>query len=85
MKDDLLLYFRHIQKTQLELQGICCNLSLALMTKARACKGAGQEWRLGITFHAPGSVGEGMNPTFPSELPFWEFLEGNYRDQNSLD
>jgi len=33
------------------------------MTKARACKGAGQEGSLGVTSHALGSVGEceGMN------------------------
>jgi hypothetical protein len=42
---------------------LCRNLSLGLVTKAKACKGAGQEecgrvweWRL----------------TLPSELPFWE-------------
>jgi hypothetical protein len=36
--------------------------SLRLTIKARACKGAGQEWSLGVTFHAPKSVGgcEGM-------------------------
>jgi hypothetical protein len=41
----------------------CCNPSLGLTTKAKACKGAGQEecgrvweWRL----------------TLPSEFPFWE-------------
>jgi hypothetical protein len=40
---------------------LCHNLSLG--TKARAYKGAGQEWNLRVTFHAPGSVGEceGMN------------------------
>jgi hypothetical protein len=50
---------------------LCCNLSLGLMTKARACKGVGQEWSSGVTFHAPRNVGkcEGMNPTFPSEPP----------------
>ncbi len=44
------------------------------MTKARACEGVGQEWRSGVTFHAPGSVREceGMNLTLPNELPFWE-------------
>jgi hypothetical protein len=61
----------------------CCNLSLGLTTKAKACKGAGQEecermwgWKL----------------TFPTELPFWELefrwvpkpLESNCRGQNTL-
>jgi hypothetical protein len=42
----------------------CHNPSLGLMTKARACKVAGQEESSGITPHAPGNVGkcEGMNP-----------------------
>jgi hypothetical protein len=46
---------------------ICHNPSLGFMTKARACKGVGQEGSLGITFHAPGNVGkfEGMNPHTP--------------------
>jgi hypothetical protein len=35
-----------------------CNPSLGLATKARACKGVGQEGSLGITFQAPGRVGE---------------------------
>jgi hypothetical protein len=37
------------------------------MTKARACKVAGQEGSLGITLHAIGNVGkcEGMNPHTP--------------------
>jgi hypothetical protein len=71
------IVFGHITNTQ------CRNLSLGLMTKAKACKGAGQEkcervwgWRL----------------TLPSELPFWELesqwtpepLESDYRGQNTL-
>jgi len=42
---------------------MCRSLSLGLVTKARICKGAGQEWSLGVTFHVPRSVGEceGMN------------------------
>jgi hypothetical protein len=46
---------------------ICCNLSLGLMTKARAYKGAGQEGSPGVTSYAPGNVGdcEGMNPHTP--------------------
>ncbi len=47
----------------------CHNPSLGLMTKARACKGAGQEGSLGVTCHAPGNVGkcEGMNPHIPKQ------------------
>jgi len=43
------------------------NLNLGLMTKAKACKGAGQEGSLGVTSHAFGSVGEceGMNTHTP--------------------
>jgi hypothetical protein len=39
------------------------NPSLGLTTNVRACKGAGQEWILRVTFHAPGNVRkcEGMN------------------------
>jgi hypothetical protein len=74
---------------------MCCNPSLGFMTKARACKGVGQEWSTGVTFHVPENAKEceGMNPTFSSELPFWELesqwtlksSEGDCRDQNSLD
>jgi hypothetical protein len=40
------------------------NPSLGFATKARACKGAGQEGSMGVTFHGLGNVGkcEGMNP-----------------------
>jgi hypothetical protein len=43
---------------------MCCNPSLGLTTKARACKVANQEESLGVTPHAPKSVRkcEGMNP-----------------------
>ncbi len=34
----------------------CWNPSLGLMTKAKTCKGAGQEWSSGVTFHAPGRL-----------------------------
>ncbi len=74
---------------------ICCNPNLRFVTKARAGKGAGQQWNSRVTFHAPGSVGkcERMNPTLPNELPFWEldfewtpkFSEGDCKGQNSLD
>jgi hypothetical protein len=45
----------------------CHNLSLRLVTKAKACKGVGQEGSPKVTYHAPGSVGEyeGMNPNTP--------------------
>jgi len=61
---------------------VYCNLSLGFVTKAKVCKGAGQEecekvwkWRL----------------TLPSELPFWELeswwtpkpLESDYKTQNT--
>jgi hypothetical protein len=54
----------------------CCNLSLGLVTKARACKSAGQEGSPGVTFHAPGSAKEceGMNlkgtPTLGVGVPW---------------
>jgi hypothetical protein len=45
----------------------CYNPSLGFATKARACKGAGQEGSLRVTSHALGNVGEceGMNPHTP--------------------
>jgi hypothetical protein len=45
----------------------CHNPKLRLVTKARACKGAGQEESLGVTPHAHGSVREceGMNTHTP--------------------
>jgi len=40
------------------------------MTKAKACKGAGQEWNPRVTFHAFESVGsEGMNLHTPKWAP----------------
>jgi hypothetical protein len=47
--------------------GECHNHSLGLTTKARACKGAGQEGSPIVTSHAPRNVGEceGMNPHTP--------------------
>ncbi len=43
------------------------NPNLGLVTKAKACKGAGQEGSMGVTSHALGSIGEfeGMNPHTP--------------------
>jgi hypothetical protein len=45
--------------------------TLALGSQPRACKGAGQEGILGVTFHAPGSVGEceRMNSHTPKGAP----------------
>ncbi len=67
---------------------ICCNPSLGLATKARACKVASQERK-------PGSERkcEGMNPHIPRELPPWELesrctvecLENDCKGQNSMD
>jgi hypothetical protein len=50
---------------------LCRNPSLGFVIKARACKGAGQERSLGITFHVLRSVGEceGMNPHTPKWVP----------------
>jgi hypothetical protein len=44
------------------------------VTKVRACKGVGQEGSLGVTSHAPESVGkcEGMNPHTPKWTPTLE-------------
>jgi hypothetical protein len=41
------------------------------VTKARACKGAGQEGSSGVMSHALGSVGkcEGLNPHTPKGAP----------------
>jgi len=35
-----------------ELVHVCCNPSFGLVTKARACEGAGQEGSSRVTFHA---------------------------------
>ncbi len=53
----------------------CRNPNLDLWLKQKlACKGANQEWSSGVTFHAPGIVGEyeGMNP----HTPKWIFILG---------
>jgi hypothetical protein len=66
------------------------------MTKARACKGASQEWSLGVTFHGFGSVGEceGMNPQTPKWTPTlrikipmdFQIFKGRFQEsKNSLD
>jgi hypothetical protein len=74
---------------------ICRNPSLGFMTKARVCKGAGQEWAqeshcmlLGVQ-----ESGREWTCTLPNELPLWElesqwtpeYLESDYRDQNPWD
>jgi hypothetical protein len=74
---------------------MCHNPSLELMTKARAYKGVGQKWSLGVTFRAPRSVGSvrEWTPTLPSEFQLWklesqwtlESLENDCKRQNSLD
>ncbi len=46
----ILKFFHHVFNMK------CRNPNIGLMTKARACKGAGQEGNLGVTFHAPRSV-----------------------------
>ncbi len=52
----------------------CHNPSLGLTTKARVCKGAGQDWAQESHFMLPEvqkSVKE-WTFTLPSELPFWD-------------
>jgi len=46
------------------MEQLCHNFSFGFATKARACKGAGQEGSSGVTFHVPRSAREceGMNP-----------------------
>jgi len=61
----------------------------------RLIKLVSQEWNLVVTFHAFGNAREheGMNPTLPSELPFWELKsqwplqpsEDDCKGQTSLD
>jgi hypothetical protein len=73
----------------------CHNLRLGLTTKARACKGAGQEGSPRFTSHAPKSVREceGMNTHTPKWAPivgiksWWtpESSKSNCRGQNPLD
>jgi hypothetical protein len=74
---------------------VCRNFSIGLATKAKACKGAGQEGSPGITSHAPRSVGEceGMNSHTPKWAPLWElesrwtseFSKNDCRSQNPWD
>ncbi len=50
--------------------------TLALVIRARACKGADQKWSSGVKFHVSGSVGdcEGMN----RHTPKWTLTLGHY-------
>jgi len=52
------MYFESVQ-----INKVCHNPNLGLVTKARACKVGGQEGSLGFTSHALENVGkcEGMN------------------------
>jgi hypothetical protein len=73
----------------------CHDPSLGLMTKARAWKGVGWEFNLGITFTLLG-MWESMKErthTLLSGLPFWKlefqwtfkYLKSDLKGQNSLD
>jgi hypothetical protein len=52
-------------------EGACRNPSLGLVTKARACKGVGQEGSPGVTSHVPRNAREceGMTPHTPKGAP----------------
>jgi hypothetical protein len=54
-----------------DVEDICRNRNLELATKARVCKGAGQEWSPRITFHVLRSAREceRMNPHTPKWVP----------------
>ncbi len=60
-----------VSSIQLEHEGSCHNPSLGLATKARACKGVGQERSPEVTFHALENAKqcEGMNPHTPKWAP----------------
>ncbi len=62
---------KYYYKNKLWMQVIYHNTSLGLVIKARACKDAGQEWSLRITFHALGNVREceGINLHTPKWAP----------------
>ncbi len=57
-----------INKLKKDGHHYCHNPNLGLMTKARACKVAGQEGSLGVTSHAPriAKECEGINPHTPN-------------------
>jgi hypothetical protein len=62
---------RSIVQKKLSQKNYYCNLNIRLTTKARACKGVGQERSPEVTSHALESVGEceGMNPHTPKGAP----------------
>ncbi len=70
------------------------NLSLRLVTKARACKVAGQEEGLGVASHAPGSAKSVRNEPSHSQVnshcgswsPKWtpKFSKRDCKGQNPL-
>ncbi len=80
-----LLGFLNQKMTSVTLN-TCHNYSLGFATKARACKGAGQEWSLGVTFHVPGRLrvweSENWTSTLLSEFPLWE-LESRWTSKFS--
>jgi hypothetical protein len=61
----------HLLLCSLVLRLGCHNFNFGLVTKAKACKGAGQKGSPRVTSHAPGSVGEckGMNLHTPKWAP----------------
>jgi hypothetical protein len=84
-----------LHETNFKRGHLCCNPSLGLATKVKACKGAGQEGSPRVTSHTPGSEKEceGMNLHTPKEFPLWELesqwtpesSKGNYRGENPMD
>jgi hypothetical protein len=54
------MWVLHIWNGLMEIiiKRMCCNLSLGLATKARACKGASQEESPRVTSPTPRNVGE---------------------------
>jgi hypothetical protein len=79
----------------LSLQSCCRNPSFGLTTKARARKGASQEWAWESHFMLSRVQNKAREwtPALPSELPLWELesqwtfksSESDCRSQNSLD
>jgi hypothetical protein len=64
IRNQLLTWFEQLCNLE---QRPCCNLSLGLATKVRACEGVSKVGRPVVAFHAPESVGEceKMNPHTP--------------------
>jgi hypothetical protein len=73
---------------------VCRNPSLGLATKVKGLQGCGPRGSSGVTPHAPRSAREWgeVNPHTPKGVQLWElesrwtleFLEGNFRGQNSM-